>query len=134
MADALSQFFSSYNDLNKEQEISVLKSFLEGDLAATEAAERITAPASDRRQPSSDRVGKIWELLLACAEEVPDAQNQILDLFKAIFLLPKPQGKKTWEVDWSNEAQREGLSWTLEGLHGCKFYDLLVTWYKVMCQ
>ena len=89
---------------------------------ATEAAEQITAQASDRRrQPPNNRVGKIWNLLLACAEEVPNAQPQILNLFNAIFSLPKPEGKNGWDVDWSNEKQREGLGWTLEGLHSCMF-------------
>lgn len=124
MSDAYTMFFSSYRaqpGFNIEHETRVLESYLEGTLTADEAAKQITAPASDRHQTPNNRVGKVWELLLACAEEVLAAQSQILDLFQAIFSLQKPEDKNSWDVDWSNEKQRKGLGWTLEGLHGCKF-------------
>jgi len=123
MANTYTDFFSVYRaqpDFNKELETGVLESYLEGKLTAEEAAEQITAPSSDRHQPPNARVGKICELFLACAEEVPDAHPQLLELFQAIFSLPKPERKNTWDVDWSNEKQREGLGWTWEGAQSCK--------------
>jgi len=124
MANAYTEFFSTYRAqpaFNTELETVILESYLEGISTLKEAAEQITAPASDRRQPSNARVGKIWELFLSCGEEVPDAQTPVLELIQAIFSLPKPKGKDTWDVDWSKEKQSEGLGWTWEGAHGGKF-------------
>jgi hypothetical protein len=84
----------------KDSEVDVLESYFTEAITATEAAATLTT-YTNRAQTASSKVGRIWTMLQLCAEECPEAHDAILELIKALVVIPS--SKNTGGVDWSDE-------------------------------
>jgi hypothetical protein len=84
----------------KAAEVDVFESYLTENITATEVAEKLTG-YTDRALTADSKVGRIWTLLMLCADECSAAHDAIIELIKAIIVIPA--SKDTGGVDWTDQ-------------------------------
>jgi len=111
MANEYTTFFTAYRhqpgfnkpDSHDALQTDVLESYLSGAVDANVAAQQITAPALERKQPANRKIGNIFPLLFQCVEERIESHSVIISLLKAIFVLPKPESNI--DIDWPSKSR-----------------------------
>ena len=74
-------------DTANPAEKKALKDFLAGSTSAEIAAERLTATIAGAENPEEE-LPRIWSFVTEAAEHLPDAQDRLVALLKAIKQLP----------------------------------------------
>jgi hypothetical protein len=119
----MSDFSAWCRDLKSEKwvqdsEISILESYLTESISASEAAEKFTK-YTDRSSTAESKVGRLWTLILLCADENPDAHEALVELLRAVVGVSA--SKETGGVDWTSEEQRTRFKETWRDSYDCGF-------------
>lgn len=94
-------------------ELDALEAYLDGFLGITDAVERLTASST---RWASDQAGRIWDMVLKLAIECPSTHDNLVNLIRTIWALPKPEKKGA--IDWSDEVT--GFHWMWRDLLDCE--------------
>lgn len=105
----------------KDHEINILESYLEEFRTATEAAELLTQ-YTNRSSTAESKVGRLWTLLLLCADECADAHEALVELLRA--MVGVSASKETGGVDWTSAEQRRRFEETWRDSYDCEFFSL----------
>lgn len=74
-------------DLPTTAEMAVIKSFIDGEISATEAAQQCTSRIAAEDDPNPEL---IWYFCEDMALELPDTQDKVVELLAAIKKIPDP--------------------------------------------
>ena len=74
-------------ELPTTAEIAAIKSFIDGETSATEAAQQCTSRIAAEDDPNPEL---IWYFLEDMAIELPDTQDKVVELLAAIKKIPDP--------------------------------------------
>ncbi|CZR55821.1 uncharacterized protein PAC_05709 [Phialocephala subalpina] len=101
----------------------VFEAYLSGTVTPEEAATQMTLRDPSRKLPAHTKIGRVWNLLLFCAEDCPSGYGTIIDLLRAISVLPKTTERGA--VDWTDNDARTAWGWLWRDSHDSLWSDTI---------
>lgn len=100
------------------------EAYLSGRVPPPEAAARVTERDPKSKLPADAKVGRVWTLLLFCAEDCLEAHPAIIELLRRIGTLPK--STEEGGVDWAGNDARTSWGRLWRDANDCQCFCFLI--------